>query len=52
MKFGTAYCERQSWRGPNTLKYRSATVWRLKTSLKLRQKPSPASFATAYGEIG
>src|ERR671934_1174692 len=54
MNFGTtaAYCEVGSWRGPKTLKYRSTTVSRSYTRLKLTQNRSAASFDTAYGEIG
>ena len=47
-----AYCEVGSWRGPKTLKYRSATVSIPYTRVKLTQKRSAASLATAYGEIG
>src|ERR671911_770951 len=54
MKRGTtaAYCDVGSWYGPKTLKYRSETISMPYTRLKLVQKRSAASFATAYGEIG
>jgi len=54
MKRGTtaAYCDSGSWRGPKTLKYRSDTISIAYTRLKLVQKRSAASFATAYGEMG
>ena len=49
IKRGTtaAYCDVGSWRGPNTLKYRRATVSIPYTRVKLTQKRSAPSFATA-----
>src|SRR6185437_8359961 len=47
-----AYCDAGSWRGPNTLKYRSAIVPTPNDAWNARQYCSPAYFAAAYGDSG